>query len=130
RARIPAHALGGTARRPRHAPPPARCPLLRRSGGQGRRGSWRPPSSPAEGAGGTGPVYPATGGRHQSPGSGEELTQRSSAMAIRHILSLMAIIAHLVPGLPVQAQFVTLDGKDFKLDGQDFYPIAVNFTVQ
>ncbi|MCO6484128.1 MAG: cellulase family glycosylhydrolase [Flavobacteriales bacterium] len=50
-------------------------------------------------------------------------------MGIRSVLFLMAACVQLMPGMSVHAQFVTLEGKDFKLDGEDFYPVAANFSV-
>lgn len=50
-------------------------------------------------------------------------------MGIRRVFLLMACSMSLMPRAPLLAQFVTLEGKDFKLDGEDFYVLAMNYSV-
>jgi hypothetical protein len=50
-------------------------------------------------------------------------------MGNRRVLLLMTASILLMYGTPVQGQFVTLEGKDFKLDGEDFYVLAMNYSV-
>lgn len=47
---------------------------------------------------------------------------RFGQLAVWHLLSSLG-------GAQLQAQFVTLEGKQFKLDDEDFYPMVMNFSV-